>query len=110
MGRTLLARAPRRQAMAALWRILEVLGPAVLRLVSSPDGAHAEVEEVRLHAPDEPLAVANGDVVLAVGLSEPEAIVSLVQACGRAGAAAVACKPPASDDMTAAAAADEAGV
>lgn len=96
--------------MAALWRIVEVLGPAVLRLVSSPDGAHAEVEEVRLHSPDEPLAAGPGDLVLAVGVSESASVVELVQACGRAGVVAVACKPPAGDEMAAAAAADEAGV
>lgn len=97
--------------MAALWRIVEVLGPAVLRLVSSPDGAHAEIGEVSLHDPAEPLLTGDGDLVLALGAAtDSPAVIDLVQAAADAGAAAVACKPPAADDLTVCAAADEAGV
>lgn len=97
--------------MAPLWRIVEVLGPAVLRLVSSQDGAHAEVGEVALSDPVEPLSAGAGDLVLAVGSgADVGSTVSLIEACGDIGVAAVACKPPVGDDSRVAEAADRAGV
>ena len=97
--------------MAALWRIVEVLGPAVVRLVSSPDGAHAEVGEVYLHDPAEPLVAGEGDLLLAVGAADDSvAVQELVETSGKLGVAAVACKPPAADDLSVCAAADAAGV
>ena len=97
--------------MAALWRIVEVLGPAVLRLVSSPDGAHTEIGEVSLHDPAEPVVAGEGDLLLALGAAEDSAaVIELITASAGAGAAAVACKPPAADDLSVCAAADEAGI
>jgi hypothetical protein len=97
--------------MAALWRICEVLGPAVLRLVSSPDGAHAEIGEVSLHDPGEPVRAAGGDLVLAVGSAEsPQAVIALIERAAEAGVAAVAVKPPAADHLDVCAAADAAGI
>ena len=97
--------------MAALWRIVEVLGPAVVRLVSSPDGAHAEVSDVVLHDPGEPLVAGGGDLLLALGAgSDTAGVVDLIAAGNTAGVVAIACKPPAADDLRVCAAADAAGV
>ena len=97
--------------MAAVWRLVEVLGAGVLRVVSSSDGAHAEIGDVTLQDPGEPLAAGRGDLVLAIGAgTDPDAAIALVAECGRAGVSAVACKPPAGDSPAVARAADDAGV
>ena len=95
--------------MATLGRILEVLGPAVFRLVSSSDSAHADVSDIALKDPAEPLTVGSGTLVLAVG-ADTDNVAALIRQCGAAGVPAVACKPPAADDMRLCEAADRAGV
>lgn len=97
--------------MATLGRLLEVLGPAVVRLVSSSDSAHADVSDIALKDPAEPLRASSGTIVLAVGAGSDAANVkTLIGDCGEAGVPAIACKPPAADDLSLSEAADQAGV
>ena len=97
--------------MATLGRFVEVLGPAVVRFVSSADSAHADVTDIALKDPAEPLTASPGTLVFALGAGDDvKDVEALLQACGAAGVPAVACKPPAADNIRLSEAADRAGV
>ena len=97
--------------MATLGRFVEVLGPAVVRFVSSVDSAHTDLSDIALKDPAEPLTAGAGTLVFALGVGgDVDNVAELLQACGEAGVPAVACKPPAADDIRLSDAADRAGV
>ena len=94
-----------------LRRLVETLGPAVVRVLSTPglDGAFAR--DVVVHDPVDPPALRPGDVVLAVGVQPASAdAAALAENAGRAGAVAVVVRSPERELAGLRAVAVEAGV
>lgn len=78
-----------------LSRIVETLGPAVVRVLSTPGLKTVFAREVVVHDPVNPPAMRNGDIVLAVGVRAPSVEANgLVEAAAVAQAAAVVVKSP----------------
>lgn len=78
-----------------LRRLVETLGPAVVRVITSPglDGAFAR--DVVVHDPVDPPTLSAGDVVLGVGVQPASAdAVALTETAGRSGAVAVVVRSP----------------
>ena len=78
-----------------LRRLVETLGPAVVRVLSSPglDGAFAR--DVVVHDPVDPPTLSAGDVVLGVGVHPASAeAAALTEAAGRARAVAIVVRSP----------------
>jgi sugar diacid utilization regulator len=94
-----------------LRRLVETLGPAVVRVLSTPGLDDAFVRDVVVHDPVGPPALQAGDVVLGVGVrpDSPEGV-ALAQAVGRAGAVALVVRSPDRDLTPLRAAAADAGV
>lgn len=81
-----------------LSRLVETLGPAVIRVLSTPGLGRAYVCEVVVHDPVDPPVMRRGDLVLAVGVRVPsEHAGALVKAAGVAQATAVVVKSPDGD-------------
>jgi hypothetical protein len=81
-----------------LSRLAETLGPAVVRVLSTPGLETAFVREVVIHDPVNPPVMRRGDLVLAVGVRGPsEEAAALVEAAGVAQATAVVVKSPEGD-------------
>ena len=81
-----------------LSRLVETLGPAVVRVLSTPGLETALAREVVVHDPVNPPVMLRGDLVLAVGVRAPsEEAGALVKAAGVAQAAAVVVKSPDGD-------------
>lgn len=73
-----------------LRRLVETLGPAVVRVLSSPGLDEALARDVVVHDPVGPPTLQAGDIVLAVGVRPTSAdAAALTRAAGRAGAVAV---------------------
>jgi hypothetical protein len=76
-------------------RLVETLGSAVVRVLSTPGLETAFARDVIVHDPVNPPVMRQGDLVLAVGVRAPsEQAVALVEAAGVAHAAAVVVKSP----------------
>ncbi|WP_183345779.1 PucR family transcriptional regulator [Conexibacter arvalis] len=97
--------------MATLERLCADLGADLIEVVEAPRGLDVAVLDASVHDPAEPLAgaVADGDLVLAVGAGiAAETTAALLRDAGAAGAAGVVCKrrgtaPPALRDAARAA-------
>lgn len=74
-----------------LARVVEALGPTLLRVVSSPPDP-ADVLDVVIHDPADDVAASPGDLVLGVGLRDRDQISSLACQLRRAGAAGLVVK------------------
>ncbi|WP_426246569.1 PucR family transcriptional regulator [Nocardioides sp. LHG3406-4] len=94
-----------------LSRLVETLGSAVVRVISTPGLETALAREVIVHDPVNPPVIRQGDLVLAVGVRAPsQQAVALVEAAGIAQAAAVVVKAPDEGLAKLRSAADGAGV
>lgn len=81
-----------------LSRMVETLGPAVVRVLSTPGLGTAFAREVVVHDPVDPPIMRRGDLVLAVGVRAPsEEASTLVEAAGIARATAVLVKSSVGD-------------
>jgi len=77
----------------ALRSLVETLGPAVVRVLSTPGLETTFAREVVVHDPVDPSVMRQGDLVLAVGVRAPSGEAGmLVEAAGQARAAAVVIK------------------
>ncbi|MGH9066633.1 MAG: PucR family transcriptional regulator, partial [Acidimicrobiales bacterium] len=85
------------RSRVALSRILEVLGPTLLRPVSPvpAEGPDGEVFDVISPDPIDEQVAGPGDLVLGVGLEEPGSVAALLARLGPRGAAALVVKVPA---------------
>lgn len=94
-----------------LRRLVETLGPAVVRVLSTPGLDGALARDVVVHDPLGPPALRTGDVVLAVGV-RPDAVeaAALAEAAGGAGAVALVVRSPDRDLTSLRAVASDAGV
>lgn len=78
-----------------LRRLVETLGPAVVRVLATPGLDDALARDVVVHDPVGPPALRAGDVVLAVGVRpESDEGAALARAAGRAGAVALVVRSP----------------
>lgn len=94
-----------------LRRLVETLGPAVVRVLSTPGLDEASARDVVVHDPVGPPALRAGDVVLGVGVRPDSADgEALAQAAGRAGAVALVVRSPERDLTSLRAVAADAGV
>lgn len=95
----------------SLGRLVETLGPAVVRVLSTP-GLHAAfARDVVVHDPVDPPVMRPGDLVLGVGVRAPsDQACALVEAAGAARASAVVVKSPAGDLSALRRTAESAGV
>jgi sugar diacid utilization regulator len=77
----------------SLGRLVEALGPAIVRVLSTPGLDRAFARDVVLHDPVDPPALRPGDLILAVGVRAPsEEACALIEAAGSAQAPAVVVK------------------
>lgn len=92
--------------------LVETLGPAVVRVLSTPGLDTAFVRDVVVHDPVHPPVTRPGDLILGVGLKAPSAeACALVKAAGRGKASAVVIKSrPDADVSTLLAAAEAVGI
>jgi hypothetical protein len=94
-----------------LSRLVETLGPAVVRVLSTPGLETAFAREVVVHDPVNPPVMRPGDLVLAVGVRVPsEEAGALVEAAGLAQATAVVVKSSEGDLSQLRMTADSSGV
>ena len=79
----------------SLRRLVETLGPAVVRVLVTPGLDDVFARDVVVHDPVGPPALRGGDIVLGVGVRPASADgAALAQAAGRAGAVAVVVRTP----------------
>ncbi|MGH3468371.1 MAG: PucR family transcriptional regulator, partial [Thermocrispum sp.] len=95
--------------MTSLRRVVDRVGPTLLRVVGLPDADRGVADVVIAERGPHP-HVGNGDLVLAVGTDEPAEIVDLLRQCAERGAAALLLKPPLSRRATVRKAAEAAGI
>lgn len=85
----------------SLASLVDTLGPAVVRVLSTPGLDTAFVHDVVVHDPVDPPLTRPGDLVLGVGVRGPSAqACALVEASGRDKASAVVIKSPADADVS----------
>ncbi len=94
-----------------LRRVVETLGPAVVRVLTTPGLDEALARDVVVHDPVGPPALRTGDIVLAVGVraASPEGE-ALAQATGRSGAVALVVRSPDRDLTSLRSVSSDAGV
>lgn len=92
---------------STLGRMLDDLGLTLLDVVVGRVDPAVEVRAVVIHDPLDPPVYGPGDVVLGVGLADPEQIVATAHALGVAGGVALLLKQPVESDDALARAAEE---
>lgn len=98
------------QPEARLARLVNDLGRTLLDEVVDPGDLDREVTRVVIHDPLDELEAAPGELVLGIGVHEPQAVVALLHKLGKDGAAGLVVKLPAAADQTVVSAVQQSGV
>ncbi|GAA0948454.1 helix-turn-helix domain-containing protein [Pseudonocardia zijingensis] len=94
--------------MITVAALVDAVGPALLRVVGAVRGG--PVADVTLAEPGEDVVGVAGDLVLGIGLAEPDEAADLVERAAERSACGVVVKPPLARDPLVVAAGDRAGI